>query len=100
MRTPGEEQETIIRWYRDEKEATIYTSDYLMMNRFDGYVAEGDWKFVKQDTCEGDVVSKTYKAPKSLLYGRRAKAKRPPMTEEQKEILRAGREARKSSLGE
>ena len=81
------EQESIIRWYRDEKEATIYTSDYLMMNRFDGYVAEGDWKFVKQDTCEGDVVSKTYKAPKELLYGRKAKKKMPPLTDEQKEAL-------------
>ena len=72
MRTPIDEQETIIRWYRDEKEASIYTSDY---------------KFVKSETCEGDIVSKTYKAPKTLLYGRKAKNKTAPLTDEQKEAL-------------
>ena len=100
MRTPGEEQETIIRWYQTDDTATIYTSSYAMMNRFDGFVEDGEWEFVKQETCKGDIVSKTYKAPKSLVYGRRAKAKRPPMSEEHREALRAGREAWKSSLGE
>ena len=87
MRTPIDEQETIIRWYRDEAEATIYTSDYLMMARFDKYVDEGDWEFVKSETCEGDIVSKTYKAPKTLLYGRKAKNKTAPLTDEQREAL-------------
>ena len=87
MRTPGEEQETIIRWYRTDKTATIYTSDYLMMARFDKFVEEGDWKFIKSDTCDGDIVSKTYEAPKELLYGRKAKKKTAPLTDEQKEAL-------------
>lgn len=34
MKTPFKEQETIIRWYREDEEATIYTSDYTMMTRF------------------------------------------------------------------
>lgn len=87
MRTPGEEQETIIRWYRDEKEASIYTSDYTMMTRFDKFVEGGDWEFVKSETCEGDIVSKTYKAPKELLYGRKVKLKGKELTDEQKEAL-------------
>ena len=98
MRTPGEEQETIIRWYQTDDTATIYTSSYTMMNRFDGFVEDGEWEFVKQETCEGDIVSKTYKAPKALVYGKRAKAKRKPLSEEHREALRAGREAWKSSL--
>lgn len=80
-------RKTIIRWYRTDETATIYTSDYLMMNRFDGFVKDGDWKFVKSDTCEGDIVSKTYKAPKTLLYGRKVKLKGKELTDEQKEAL-------------
>ena len=44
MRTPMSEQETIIRWYREDEEATIYTSDYTMMTRFDKFVESGDWE--------------------------------------------------------
>lgn len=84
MRTPIDEQETIIRWYRDETEATVYTSDYTMMTRFDKFVEGGDWEFVKQETHKGDLISKTYKAPKELLYGRKVKAKKQELTEEQK----------------
>ena len=87
MRTPIDEQETIIRWYRDEKEATIYTSDYTMMTRFDKFVEGGDWEFVKSETCEGDIVSKTYKAPKELLYGRKVKGKSRDLTDEQREAI-------------
>ena len=87
MRTPIDEQETIIRWYRDEKEATIYTSDYTMMTRFDKFVEGGDWELTKTETCEGDVVAKRYKAPKELLYGRKAKNKTAPLTDEQREAL-------------
>jgi len=84
MRTPLEDQETVIRWYQNEDTATVYTSAYPMMTRFDKFVDSGDWEFIKADTCGGDVVSKTYKAPKELLYGRPAKTKRKPLTEEEK----------------
>ncbi|MBR3459422.1 MAG: hypothetical protein IKH21_01320 [Clostridia bacterium] len=70
MKTPKNEQETIIRWYQDESSATVYTSSYAMMKRFDKFVTGGDWELTKIDKCEGDIVSKTYRAPKSLLYGR------------------------------
>lgn len=87
MKIPFKEQETIIRWYREDEEATIYTSDYTMMTRFDKFVESGEWEFVKADKCRGDIVSKTYKAPKELLYGRRAKKKIAPLTEEEKKAI-------------
>ena len=88
MRTPLEKQETVIRWYQNEDTATVYTSAYPMMTRFDKFVDSGEWEFIKAETCGGDIVSKTYKAPKELLYGRPAKAKRKPLTEEEKEARR------------
>ena len=88
MGTPLYEQETIIRWYRDEDEATIYTSDTTMMTRFDKFVDGGDWKLVKTETCEGDIIAKRYKAPKELLYGRKVKSKGQALTEEQREARR------------
>lgn len=65
-----DEQETTITWYRDEDTATIYTSDYTMMTKYDKNVSSGDWELLKVYTCEGDVVAKTYSAPKELVYGR------------------------------
>ena len=38
--------------------------------------------------CGNDVVSKTYEAPKELLYGRKAKQKPLNLTEEEKEARR------------
>lgn len=86
MRIPIAEQETIIRWYRDEREATVYTSDLTMMTRFDKFVEGGDWEFVKQETHEGNIISKTYKAPKELVHGRKSRPKRE-YTEEQREAI-------------
>lgn len=73
MKTPIDEQETIIRWYRDEKTADIYTSDTTMMTRYDKYVESGDWTLKENGTCQGDLVSKSYTAPKELLFGRSKK---------------------------
>lgn len=87
MRTPGDEQETIMRWYQTDDIATVYTSSYSMMRRFDEFVDSGDWELIKVDKCEGDIVSKTYKVPKELLYGRRVKKKIAPLTEEEKKAL-------------
>ena len=83
MRTPISEQETTITWYRDDDTAKIYTSDYMMMTRYDKNVSSGDWELLRVDTCEGDIVSKTYLAPKELVYG---KGKKRKLTEEQKEM--------------
>lgn len=85
-----DEQETTITWYRDEDTAKIYTSDYTMMTKYDKNVSFGDWELLKVDTCDGDIVAKTYSAPKELLYGRGKKNK--PMSEkiksEKRELMR------------
>lgn len=83
MRTPISEQETTITWCRDDDTAKIYTSDYMMMTRYDKNVSSGDWELLRVDTCEGDIVAKTYLAPKELVYG---KGKKRKLTEEQKEM--------------
>lgn len=88
MKTPFKEQETIIRWYREDEEATIYTSDYTMMTRFDKFVENGDWKLDTENYSGQDIVSKEYKAPKNLVFGRSKQVKKRPLTEEEKEALR------------
>lgn len=70
INTPMNEQETIIRWYRDEKTASVYTSDIVMMNKYDKYVDSGDWFLVGTEYFQGDIISKTYTAPKELVFGR------------------------------
>lgn len=88
MKTPFKEQETIIRWYRDDEEATIYTSDYTMMTRFDKFVESGDWELDTENYSGQDIVSKEYKAPKNLVFGRSKQIEKRPLTEEEKETLR------------
>lgn len=88
MKTPFKEQETIIRWYREDEEATIYTSDYTMMTRFDKFVESGDWKLDTENYSGQDIVSKEYKAPKNLVFGRSKQVEKRPLTEEEKETLR------------
>lgn len=88
MRTPISEQETIIRWYREDEEATIYTSDYTMMTRFDKFVESGDWELDTENYSGQDIVSKEYKAPKNLVFGRSKQVEKRPLTEEEKETLR------------
>ena len=97
MRTPMSEQETIIRWYRDEEEATIYTSDLTMMTRFDKFVESGDWELDTENYSGQDIVSKEYKAPKKLVYGKPKKANRKPLTEEERDALRAQFQANMSA---
>ena len=88
MKTPFKEQETIIRWYREDEEATIYTSDYTMMTRFDKFVESGDWELNTENYSGQDIVSKEYKAPKNLVFGRSKQVEKRPLTEEEKETLR------------
>ena len=87
MRTPTNEQETVIRWYKDEQNATVYTSDYSMMVRYDKNLSSGDWVLIKEETCDGDIVSKTYSVPKNLVYGRGKKRKEMSDAEKEKRSL-------------
>lgn len=86
MRTPADEREVIVRFYTDEQTATVYTSDYNYMRKFDRLVEENPdvWKFVRQETCQGDVVGKFYECPKKMIGFRARPQVGRPMTEEQK----------------
>ena len=85
MRTPADEREVIVRFYTDEQTATVYTSDYNYMRKFDRLVEENPdvWKFTRQETCQGNVVGKTYECPKKMITFR-SKIIKSSMTEEQK----------------
>lgn len=90
MNTPIYEQETIVRFYRDEDRATVYTSDITMMNKLDKMVAtSGDWYLVgSHNFKDGTIADKTYECPKRLISFRTKVVEQKPLTEEQKEAKR------------
>lgn len=62
------ERETHINTDASTDMMRIYTSETHMMRKLDKYVEESDeWKLVEVSRVKGDVVSKTYEAPKRLL---------------------------------
>lgn len=87
MYTPTEEQETIIRWYRDEDKATIYTSDLTMMTKLDKLAESSEeWTLVHTSYFKDKTIAdKTYECPKKLVSFR-AKTYVSTMTEEQKKV--------------
>lgn len=79
-----EERETVINFGRLDKTASVYTSDERLMTKLDKFVKQDTgWKFLKQETCQGDTVSKTYECPVELISFRSKKVARE-LTEEQK----------------
>lgn len=98
MKPALEERETVVNYGRLDDTATVYTTDERVMNKLDKFVENSpDWEFVKQETSEGDIVSKTYRCPVSLISFRN-RSKKGTMSEEQRranaERLR-NRQARK-----
>lgn len=93
MNTPIYEQETIIRWYRDEEMATIYTSDLTTMTKLDKLAeTSGEWHLAGLHKFkDGTIADKTYKCPKRMISFRSVMPKGRPMTEEQKASLAEGR---------
>lgn len=85
MRPSNEEQETVVNFSRTDNFATVYTSDTRYMNRLDKLCKANpsEWKFRSQETCQGDIVSKTYTCPVNLISFR-GKTLRIELTEEQK----------------
>lgn len=73
MRTPIYEQETTINLYRGDKSVRIYTSDYTMMHKLDKLCAANpdDWRCVRVNYCDGDIVSKDYSAPTGFITFRK-----------------------------
>lgn len=88
MNTPACEQETIVRYYRDEDRATVYTSDTVMMNKFDKLVeTSGEWYLTGLHKFkDGTIADKTYECPKGFISFR-AKARSRDLTDEQKAAL-------------
>ena len=89
MYTPTEEQETIIRWCRDEGKATIYTSDTTTMTKLDKLVeASDEWTLVRTSYFpDKTIADKTYECPKKFISFRSKTATRN-LTEEQVEAAR------------
>ena len=90
MNTPACEQETIIRFYRDEDLATVYTSDTVMMNKFDKLVeTSGEWYLTGLHKFkDGTIADKTYECPKRFISFRSKERQGQELTEEQKEAKR------------
>lgn len=85
MYTPTEEQETIIRWCRDEDKATIYTSDTTTMTKLDRLVeASDEWTLVRISYFpDKTIADQTYECPKKFISFR-SKRGTKNLTEEQR----------------
>ena len=84
MKPALEERETVVNYGRLDDTATVYTTDERVMNKLDKFVENSpDWEFVKQETNEGDIVSKTYRCPVEFISFR-SKSRKGNMSEEQK----------------
>ena len=83
---PLEEQETIVHFNRDEKHATIYTSDSTMMTKLDRLCNSSPdfYKVEKTETVDGDIVSKCYKVMDKNFISFRSKKVVLNLTDEQK----------------
>lgn len=80
---PNGERETHISMNSLGNKMKIYTTEWHIMRRLDRYVEESDnWKVVDIGLLHGEVVSKTYEAPRDLLLIRKQKR---VMTEEQRQ---------------
>lgn len=79
----NQERETHINMDRTSDKMRIYTSEHHVMRKLDKYVEESDdWNIIEIGRCKGEVVSKTYEAPRKLLNLRK---KSFVMSEEQRE---------------
>lgn len=84
-----DEQETTIGWMRDSDKARIYTSDTTMMTRFDKFTENGDWKLIQTEYVGDSIISKTYEAPKKLVFGRGKSSKSSELTPEERQARAA-----------
>ena len=88
MKYPREEQETIITKGALDDEWHIYTSDSVMITKFDKLVESSpEWRCVNKTTCQGDICAKDYRCSGNLVSFRKATVK-SSMTDEQREAKR------------
>ena len=80
---PHDERETHINMNSLGKTMQIYTTEKHIMRRLDRYVDESpNWKVVDIGKLHGEIVPKTYEAPRDLLLIRKQKR---VMSEEQRQ---------------
>ena len=79
------EQETIVNFNAENNTATLYTADPVQIRKYDKYVAQNpnQFKIIDIQTCQEDVISKTYEFPKKFVTVRKKETVRT-MTEEQR----------------
>lgn len=69
-----EEMETHINMSRNSDKMQIYTSEKHIMRKLDKYVEESDdWSLIEIGKIRGEIISKTYEAPRKLLFMRKQK---------------------------
>lgn len=90
------EQETVITYNREEKTATVYSADPVVLRKLERLHEKhpDTYRFIEEETMNGEVISKTYIVPKRMIrFGTPVK-----MSDEQREAaarrLRALREGR------
>lgn len=85
MKYPREEQETIITKGALDDEWHIYTSDSVMITKFDKLVETSpEWRCVNRTTCQGEICAKDYRCSGNLVSFRTATKKSTPLSEEEK----------------
>lgn len=84
-----EEQETTIHFMRDEKHATIYTTDRTSITKYDRLCREAPeyYQLVKVDTIRGKVCGKTYRLTDKNMVSLRAKKRSCNLTEDQRRTI-------------
>lgn len=83
MKYPREEQETIITKGALDDEWHIYTSDSVMITKFDKLVETSpEWRCINKTTCQGEICAKDYRCSGNLVSFRSKTVKK---TEEQKQ---------------
>ena len=88
MSVPIFEQETVIQFSRDSKEAKIWTSDTTMMTKLDNICAESSaYRVLSVGRADGDVVNKEYVTDKALISLRKNRNKTRELSKEEKTAL-------------
>ena len=88
MSVPIFEQETVIQFSRDSKEARIWTSDTTMMTKLDNICAEPSaYRVLSVGRIDGEVVNKEYVTDKALISLRKNRNKTRELSKEEKTAL-------------
>ncbi len=82
------EQEVVIGFNAEGDTAELYTADPVYLRKLDRLVEQnpGQFKLVRVETCQGEVVSKRYTFPKRFISIRSKDIKRELTDEQRAEI--------------